>query len=82
MKTEKLDVVQVCKQFEDVLAPRLRLSPIEGAVYWHLLRHSLLEGRARLRFSLVWAGRPAPRFRCNGALDGAPADRKESLASG
>ncbi len=54
MKSKKLDVVQVCKQFEDVLAPRLRLTPIERAVYWHLLRHSLLEGRARLRFSLVW----------------------------
>jgi 5-methylcytosine-specific restriction endonuclease McrA len=54
MKTEKLDMVQVCKQFEDLLATRLRLTPIERAVYWHLLRHGLLEGRARLRFSLVW----------------------------
>lgn len=54
MKSKELDAVQVCKEFEDVLAPRLRLTPIERAVYWHLLRHSLLEGRARLRFSLVW----------------------------
>jgi 5-methylcytosine-specific restriction endonuclease McrA len=54
MKSKKLDVVEVCKQFEDLLAPRLRLTPIERTVYWHLLRHSLLEGRARLRFSLVW----------------------------
>jgi HNH endonuclease len=54
VKSKKLDVVQVCKQFEDVLAPRLRLSPIERTVYWHLLRHSRLEGRARLRFSLTW----------------------------
>lgn len=54
MKAEKLDVLQVCKQFEDVLAPRLRLSPIERAAYWHLLRHSRLEGKRRLRFSLVW----------------------------
>lgn len=54
MEAINLDVVEVCKQFEDVLAPRLRLSPIERAVYWHLLRYSRLEGRARLRFSLVW----------------------------
>ncbi len=54
MKTKKLDVVRVCKQFEDVLAPRLRLSPIERAVYWHLLRHSRLEEKERLRFSLTW----------------------------
>lgn len=56
MKTKELDVVQVCKQFEDVVAPRLRLKPIERAVYWHLLRHSRLEGKRRLRFSLVWLG--------------------------
>jgi HNH endonuclease len=37
-----------------LLAPRLRLSPIERTVYWHLLRYSRLEGRVRLRFSLVW----------------------------
>jgi hypothetical protein len=54
MKSKKLDVVEVCKQFEDLLAPRLRLSLTERAVYWHLLRYSRLEGRARLRFSLLW----------------------------
>lgn len=54
MKTERLDVVQVCQQFEDVVAPRLRLTMIERGVYWHLLRHSYLEGKRRLRFSLFW----------------------------
>ena len=57
MKTKKLDVVQVCRQFEDVMAPRLHLSLIERAVYWHLFRHSRVEGRARLHFSMRWLGR-------------------------
>ena len=56
METERLDAVQVCKQFEDVLAPRLRLTMIERSVYWHLLRYSRVEGKRRLRFSLVWLG--------------------------
>src|SRR5215470_1022510 len=54
MKTKKIDAVQVWKEFEDVLAPRLRLSLIERTVYSHLLRHSRLEGKARLRFSILW----------------------------
>src|SRR3989442_14829540 len=57
MKNKKLNAVQVWKQFEDVLAPRLRLSVIERAVYSHLLRHSLLEGKRRLRFSVIWLAR-------------------------
>ena len=57
MKTKKLDAVKVCKQFEDVLAPRLRLTPVERAVYLHLLRHSHLEGKRRVHFSLIWLGR-------------------------
>jgi hypothetical protein len=46
--------LQIWKQFEDVLAPRLRLSVIDRAVYSHLLRHSRLEGRLRLHFSILW----------------------------
>src|SRR2546428_13999737 len=57
MKNKKLNAVQVWKQFEDVLAPRLRLSVIERAVYSHLLRHSLLERKRRLRFSVIWLAR-------------------------
>jgi hypothetical protein len=57
MKTKKPNAVHVWKQFEDVLAPRLRLSVIDRAVYSHLLRHSLLEGKRRLRFSVIWLAR-------------------------
>ena len=39
--------------------PRLRLSVIERVVYSHLLRHSRLEGRPRLRFSIGWLARSA-----------------------
>src|SRR5260370_41366396 len=54
MKQEKIDVVEVCKELEDVLAPRLKLSVLDRAVYSHLLRHSRFEGKLRLRFSILW----------------------------
>lgn len=57
MKTKKPNAELVCKQFEDLLAPRLHLSPTERAVYSHLLRHSRLEGKSSLRFSMTWLGR-------------------------
>ena len=47
----------VWKQLEDQVVPRLRLSVIDRTVYSHLLRHSRLEGKLRLRFSLMWLGR-------------------------
>jgi hypothetical protein len=47
----------VWKQLEDVLIPRLRLSLIERAVYYHLLRHSRLEGKPSYRFSIASLGR-------------------------
>lgn len=47
----------VCKQFEDALAPRLRLSTTDRAVYYHLLRHSRFEGKSRLHFSVIWLAR-------------------------
>ncbi len=37
--------------------PRLCLSLAERAVYSHLLRHSRLEDRLRLRFSILWLAR-------------------------
>lgn len=46
------DAARAWKQFEDHLIPRLRLSVIDRAVYSHLLRHSRLEGKRRLRFSI------------------------------
>jgi 5-methylcytosine-specific restriction endonuclease McrA len=57
MTNKKLDGVEVWKQFEDLLIPGLRLSVIERAVYSHLLRHSRLEGKVRLRFSIDWLAR-------------------------
>jgi len=54
MKTEKLNAERLWKQFEDDLIPQLRLSVIDRAVYSHLLRHSRLEGKPRVRFSLAW----------------------------
>ena len=57
MKTMKPNAELVCKQFEDSLAPRLRLSTTDRAVYYHLLRHSRLEGKSRLHFSIIWLAR-------------------------
>src|SRR5437899_3190770 len=54
MKHKKIDAVEVCKELEDVLAPRLKLSVLDRAVYLHLLRHSRFEGKPRLRFTIVW----------------------------
>ncbi len=52
MTNKKLDGISIWKQFEDLLIPGLRLSVIERAVYSHLLRHSRLEGKPRVRFSI------------------------------
>src|SRR5260370_4472698 len=54
MKPEKIDAVEVRKELEDVLAPRLKPSVLDRAVYLHLLRHSCFEGKPRLRFTIVW----------------------------
>ena len=57
MKNKKPNAEHIWKQFEDLLVPRLRLCVIDRAVYSHLLRHSRLEGRLRLRFSVAWLAR-------------------------
>src|SRR6266446_3608333 len=57
MKNRKPNAELVWKQLEDLLAPRLRLSVIDRTVYSHLLRHSRLEGKLRLRFSILGLGR-------------------------
>src|SRR5215472_4972399 len=59
MKTKKLNAVQVCKQMEDLVIPQLHLDLVERAVYYHLLRHSRLEGKPRFRFSIYWLARSA-----------------------
>ncbi len=57
MKISRTNAVLIWKQIEDVLVPRLCLSLAERAVYSHLLRHSRLEDRLRLRFSILWLAR-------------------------
>jgi HNH endonuclease len=56
MKDKKIDAVEVCKEFEDVLAPRLSLTVIDRTVYYHLLRHTRLQGKPRLRFTIMGLG--------------------------
>ena len=43
--SEPHDLAQVYRDVEDHLVPSLRLSMAERALYYHLLRHSRLEGR-------------------------------------
>jgi hypothetical protein len=57
MRDKKVDAANAWKQMEDLLVPRLRLSLVERAVCYHLLRHSRLEGRRRLHFSMAWLSR-------------------------
>ena len=57
MKNKKPNAELVWKHFEDFLVPRLRLSITDRAVYSHLLRHSRLEGKVELRFSIPWLAR-------------------------
>ena len=59
MKNNETNAVLAWKQLEDVLVPRLRLSVVDRAVYSHLVRHSRLEGKARLHFSIYWLARGA-----------------------
>jgi len=59
MKNKKINAVRVWKQMEDLVVPRLHLSVFDRAVYSHLLRHSRLEGRLQLRFSILWLARGA-----------------------
>ncbi len=59
MKNKKINAVHVWKQLEDLAVPRLHLSVFDRAVYSHLLRHSRLEGRLQLRFSILWLARGA-----------------------
>jgi 5-methylcytosine-specific restriction endonuclease McrA len=47
----------VWKQLDDLLVLRLRLLPADRAAYCYLLRHSHLEGKPLLRFSVPWLAR-------------------------
>jgi 5-methylcytosine-specific restriction endonuclease McrA len=54
---KELDAESLWKEIEDVVVPRLRLGVIDHVVYSHLVRHSRLEGKQRLRFSIPWLAR-------------------------
>lgn len=66
MKTKLPNAVLVWKQFTDVLVPRLRFSITDQVVYFHLLRHTRLEGKLQLHFSMHWLAR-GTRL-CTGAV--------------
>ena len=53
----EIDAAALWKQVEDVAVPGLRLSVIDHVAYFHLLRHSRLEGRRRVKFSIPWLAR-------------------------
>jgi hypothetical protein len=57
MIRKKLNLKHLWIQFEDFLFPRLRLSITDRAVYSHLIRHTRLEGRLQLHFSMPWLAR-------------------------
>ncbi|HYL83388.1 MAG TPA: HNH endonuclease signature motif containing protein [Candidatus Angelobacter sp.] len=57
MKCKQPNAEPIWKQIDDLLVPRLRLGPIDRAAYSFLLRHSRLEGKLRLRFSIPWLAR-------------------------
>lgn len=54
---ETFDLAQLYRDVEDHLVPSLRLSMAERAVYYHLLRHSLVEGRRVVHVSKRSLGR-------------------------
>jgi hypothetical protein len=57
MNNKKLNAVQVWKQMEDLLAPQLHFSLADRVIYSHLFRHSRLEGKPQLQFSISWLAR-------------------------
>lgn len=50
----EIDAKALWKQMEDVVVPQLQLGVIDHIVYIHLLRHSRLEGKRRMHFSIPW----------------------------
>ena len=57
MKNKSIDAEQVWKQLEDLLAPQLNFSLADRVIYSHLFRHSRLEGKLQLQFSISWLAR-------------------------
>jgi hypothetical protein len=51
-RDKKVDAKLVWKQMEDLLAPQLHFSLADRVIYSHLFRHSRLEGKLQLQFSI------------------------------
>jgi hypothetical protein len=85
MKNEKPNAELVWKQFEDLVAPQLKLSAVDHAVYSHLLRHSRLEGKRRLHLSMNRLGRGtrhAPLRRGRTECGAPPGGERRAAAGG
>lgn len=54
MKRKMLNCARVWKHLDDFVVPNLALNVFDRAVYSFLLRHSQLEGKRRLHFSIAW----------------------------
>ena len=57
MKNSKANPARVWKQLDDFVVPNLALNVIDRAIYSFLLRHTRLEGKRRLHFSMAWLAR-------------------------
>jgi hypothetical protein len=56
-RDKKVDAKLVWKQMEDFLAPQLNFSLADRVIYSHLFRHSRLEGKLQIKFSISWLAR-------------------------
>ena len=56
-RNKEVDAGRVWKQMEDLLAPQLNFSLADRVIYSHLFRHSRLEGKLQLQFSISWLAR-------------------------
>ena len=54
MNNKKPNAERLWKELEDTVVPTLGFSPVDRIVYGCLLRHSLLEGKPHVRFSIKW----------------------------
>ena len=59
MKPLPFDLAQACRTIEDRLVHHLPLSLLERAIFYHLLRHSLVESRRRIVLSMARLGHTA-----------------------
>src|SRR3981189_2294292 len=77
MKNKSINAAQVWKQMEDLLAPQLNFSLADRVIYSHLFRHSRLEGKLQLQFSISSVN---PRICCGFAPAPDPGGRVHARA--